>query len=1462
MKAALLVAWALVLVCAAGTVGHAEIIAFYTDATNEYQGISGSQAVAQEFDVLGTAIATEIDLPLYRSSASETGSVIVELRRANPDDYGNPSPTVTASVSVPVTKLNIGPDAAHWVSFAFSPGVSLDAPPTGANKWWIVLKQSGYPGQIGWETGSPSYGPMGDCIAAADGGFWNQALLADFNFSVYGTRTSLSTQMFVTAAADRVAPGRAVNIGVEVDDCWGNPVAGKPSVHYDAPDGGTLRATDPLLTDGKVAVSWTAPNDQTGVFTINVSLDAYSFDDNDYDASSGSTTVHVQDPDIATDGALTLTSSTISTRHCTYVTLGPIQYWDVVQGKYLNVPVGGTVSFECSVDGAGTFSSPSVTVGTDGKATTLWTASNKVGGCEITATYSGVTVGDWFYGSCSKAANVNVVYTDVPTNAPTVRVSPDYPYIGKDAWVAVEVREMSGVLVPCGTVRLTASRGSFEGSGSTADIDISGGTAVKKWTAPPITGDVTFTAVYQGATASGDCYLAGPVSSPATAHVTKDPDTSGDSNKMTWCTEYTSHYSWYLWGTTPDLPQAKTDSQAFGAAMTAMGWAANGQGSKENGNDKSWQKDFMGDSDVDMHDFTYYSGHGTNGDSITFDNLNDHDYLAPGDAYDSWGDEDAEWIALFACRPLANPDWAKCMRGLHLLCGFTSDTWSNGEFGQRFADLMFKHGPQDEPHTIVQSWFLTCDEILKDDSVKPTVMQPADDAHDCSGDYIWGQGFVQHDPDHVEGLCYDILVDSHVHNAPVVVPGGDEKNWYYGVAGEPVQFDGSGSYVPDDPSDRLTYIWDFDTDTDTDSGDYDNNDKTTTDDDCDAIGPRPRYVFPKEGYYQYRLIVRCDHWLVSDRLLGSGTVQIDKAPASPAKQTAPSSSGSPGGLEIVDRFETANLPTVTQLPVFQTGGATIGYNELASIAGTYNMSGAVGLIDTGNWSIVKGDGELTVNRDTGAVSYIDTSRAYTYTHVPSFLPDGAGCQMLANRWLNASGISHDGSTLGSFTDVCRDKRQADTRQPLSSVPFQRRLSYRRTFDVDGVQYPAVGPGGKIVMLFDDNEYDPGMFIKIWRSAQPGPVMPVRLATDVVADFHRLGPAACYGSSVPVCNRILIDNVSLGYYEEGFTTKQNAIYPVYVLDLTCQDAEGSEQTRVYLPALWPPLEVHITAPTDGASVAYGQDVSFSGTVSGGTGPYTYEWSSDVDGFLGAGPGFSRMLSGSYRDGEVTSHTISLRVTDSNGLSAERCVGVKVQPSTMSDIRNLLSGAQVWLFDPVVTATFTDPLTGKFFYVEPDDRSGGIRVRRTDNTLTAGSRANVMGVLARNADKERYIEAASVSANGSGSIRPLAMTNKSVGGGPDGLQEGIAGASGLNNIGALVRTWGRVVEVEPAVPPELPTWFEIDDGSGVNVKCVVPPGVVINPAWTYVSVTGVSSCESIVGGLGRLLRVRVQSDITPY
>jgi hypothetical protein len=175
------------------------------------------------------------------------------------------------------------------------------------------------------------------------------------------------------------------------------------------------------------------------------------------------------------------------------------------------------------------------------------------------------------------------------------------------------------------------------------------------------------------------------------------------------------------------------------------------------------------------------------------------------------------------------------------------------------------------------------------------------------------------------------------------------------------------------------------------------------------------------------------------------------------------------------------------------------------------------------------------------------------------------------------------------------------------------------------------------------------------------------------------------------------------------------------------------------------------------------------------------------------------------------------------------------------------------------------------VELPNRSTGIGVLAS---IPVGKRVTIEGTMTTR-DGERVIGSPSVVVNSDAPIPgALALNSSALGGGATGLQQGVWGwrmvdgpdgparawgeIGGLNNIGLLVRICGRVTEFDAASPM---MWFKIDDGSGVNIKCVVPSGVSIDTGWQWVSVTGVSSCEKVGDELHSLIRVRSLDDITP-
>ncbi|MEE8392073.1 MAG: hypothetical protein V3S14_14935, partial [Anaerolineae bacterium] len=154
--------------------------------------------------------------------------------------------------------------------------------------------------------------------------------------------------------------------------------------------------------------------------------------------------------------------------------------------------------------------------------------------------------------------------------------------------------------------------------------------------------------------------------------------------------------------------------------------------------------------------------------------------------------------------------------------------------------------------------------------------------------------------------------------------------------------------------------------------------------------------------------------------------------------------------------------------------------------------------------------------------------------------------------------------------------------------------------------------------------------------------------------------------------------TLAYYEQSLSVSQKELIPVWVFvaDLYTTTTTSGLQVQataaisalvasdvyLYVPASADPLampQASIISPAPGTTVRQGQSLVLSGTVSGGTPPYTYLWTSSVDGLLGTGPTLT--IPGLHPDvhsGQVQPNSIILLVTDANAQVSTDQVNVTV------------------------------------------------------------------------------------------------------------------------------------------------------------------------------------------------------------
>ena len=201
---------------------------------------------------------------------------------------------------------------------------------------------------------------------------------------------------------------------------------------------------------------------------------------------------------------------------------------------------------------------------------------------------------------------------------------------------------------------------------------------------------------------------------------------------------------------------------------------------------------------------------------------------------------------------------------------------------------------------------------------------------------------------------------------------------------------------------------------------------------------------------------------------------------------------------------------------------------------------------------------------------------------------------------------------------------------------------------------------------------------------------------------------------------------------------------------------------------------------------------------------------------------------------------LALTNVSSARADNCLGIVKQQAV---------GSTVSVSGKVVTGVFAG-----YFYIQDTEvghLSCGIKVV-SQIVPSVGSLVTVNGVLAKDINDELVINATSALVSGNSQLpQAIGCNNRDIGGGTQGAAQGPDGGSGVNMVGVLQTTWGKVSELVPTKS------MIIDDGSGTPVKVVGPIHYVENG--DFVRVTGIASIEKNGDAHTRVLRIRNADDV---
>ena len=313
--------------------------------------------------------------------------------------------------------------------------------------------------------------------------------------------------------------------------------------------------------------------------------------------------------------------------------------------------------------------------------------------------------------------------------------------------------------------------------------------------------------------------------------------------------------------------------------------------------------------------------------------------------------------------------------------------------------------------------------------------------------------------------------------------------------------------------------------------------------------------------------------------------------------------------------------------------------------------------DYGQLWAVCGSQEFQVSEASGGVQYIDSEWWMSPPLEPPTLPSEDSAIQSAEAFLDGIGFLPGDAYrhIVRYSELQKIDKETGNVDPGSSRVVAIEVCFRREMD-NG--YRVVGPGAVLNVTYGDEgrleRFSHGGWRDV-RSSEEVFVITLQQATELIATSG--SDATTEG--IPNCDTLIVIDAVLAYYEDGCDEDIDFLEPIWVLASSCISENDTFEAEIYVPARFLPPQGFINDPPDGSEFMEGETVTFTGSATGGTPPYTFDWSSDMDSSLGTGATISTdTLSAVVRDSISIPHTITLTVTDANGMTDDVNISVVV------------------------------------------------------------------------------------------------------------------------------------------------------------------------------------------------------------
>jgi Family of unknown function (DUF6345) len=422
----------------------------------------------------------------------------------------------------------------------------------------------------------------------------------------------------------------------------------------------------------------------------------------------------------------------------------------------------------------------------------------------------------------------------------------------------------------------------------------------------------------------------------------------------------------------------------------------------------------------------------------------------------------------------------------------------------------------------------------------------------------------------------------------------------------------------------------------------------------------------------------------NDYLHGQGYVNPDPNPYTPKYYFDHCSTG-PDSKELLRSF---NQPEVLSMSVVQVADRTVDENYVVNlVAPAFGLEDEEPCFDDRFYAVSSISGGITrtlqVDKVTGSYSFQNQSILWTTPIITPTLPSATEAGLLIDTWfrttpagnLPGAGYRNAGYEYRTEDIVGMNLPPGENgilqRQEANRLPADVAMTYPRILSVfagttNGMQqvnFPVFGPGGRLNIYLGDG----GEIIGAQGGSRDVQVMVDQvniLDSNLVWSMFLADHSLAIGEISFMADTITHTIPVLGYYEMPYLVHQNELIPVWMFKANFY-AEGNllgENVPVYLPAAteYLPPTVAILNPPDGAAFWTGEPITFEGSITGGTPPYTIEWSSSNDGYLGNTINLISSLTSPIRASTLYTQNISFQVTDDNGLPSAATISLLIKP----------------------------------------------------------------------------------------------------------------------------------------------------------------------------------------------------------